>query len=169
MITNTGLMHLLRCGCRRQLSTSQMACFKFKLTEEMMRESADAQTKAVKKEPEKSLHAREGSLIMARVSHERHKNIIKCAVPKHRLNDLLLMYVRENDNVQALDDNGVANPGDWILLRRDESIPDKNVDHRVEKIVYTYGKYVDPITNRRSLGLYFDDDWEQLERIKIDI
>lgn len=154
---------------RRQFSTSKIAGFKFKLTEEMSKEFEEQQSKLKKDEPEQALHTKESSLIMGRVSHDRYKNIVKCAVPKYRLNEFLLMYIKENDNVQALDDNNVSNPGDWVLLRRDETIVDNNVRHRIEKVVHQYGNYIDPLTNRRSFGLYYDDDLERLEKIKIDI
>ena len=125
--------------------------------------------KDLKRVPEPAKHTQESSLIMGRVSHDKYKNIVKVAVPKHRLNEFLLLYVRENDDVQALDENNVCKPGDWVLLRRDESIMDKKVRHKVERVVYSYGKYIDPITGRRSLGLYFDDDMERLERIKLEM
>lgn len=157
-------------GCRH-LSLSHRLAFKFKLTEDAMKDYEERERikKESKVEPEKALHTKESPLIMARVSHDRYRNIVKCAVPKHRLNEFLLMYIRENDNVQAYDENNITNPGDWVLLRRDESISDENVRHIVDKVVYTYGNYVDPITGRRSCGLYFDDDLQRLEKIKIDI
>jgi len=106
---------------------------------------------------------------MARVSHERYKNIVKCAVPKHRLNPVLMMFRRENDDIQVIDDSNMSSPGDWVLVRRDDSIPDEDVKHRLERVVYQYGKYIDPLTNRRTLGLYYDDDMTHLERIKVDL
>lgn len=170
MIPNIATRSILKTGCR-QFSATPALSFKFKLTEEMSKQFEEKQAKerSMIKEPEKALHTLESSLVMGRVSSESYKNIVKCAIPKHRFNEFLSMYRRENDDVQALDGNMITNPGDWVLLRRDESLPDKNVRHVVEKVVYQCGKYVDPITNRRSLGLYFEDDWEQLERIKLDM
>lgn len=109
------------------------------------------------------------SLVMGKVSSERYKNIIKVGLPKYRLNEYLLMYVRELENVQAYDEKNECNPGDWILLRLQKEPLDKDVIHKVEKVVYRYGNFVDPITKRRSLGIYFDDDMERLEKIKLDI
>jgi len=135
---------------------------KFKLPDEYQK----TETKA---KPEQALHTKESSLIMARVSHERYKNIVKCAVPKHRLNPVLMMFRRENDDIQVIDDSNMSSPGDWVLVRRDDSIPDEDVKHRLERVVYQYGKYIDPLTNRRTLGLYYDDDMTHLERIKVDL
>lgn len=117
----------------------------------------------------KRLFSTYGPLIMAKVSSERFKKVVKCGVPKHRFNDLLLMFIRETYDVQALDSNGICKPGDWVLLRRNESIVDPSVTHEVERIIYSYGNWVDPVTGKRSLGLYFDDDIKRLEKIKVDM
>lgn len=144
--------------------------FKLKLTDEMVKEQYEKELASPKKpESPKALHTLESSLIMGRVSHERFDKVIKVAVPKHRLNDHLLLYVRENDNVQVYDERSECNPGDWILLRRQKEPIDKDVDHVVERVVYSYGNYVDPFTGRRSLGLYHDDDMEKLEKIKLEV
>lgn len=155
-------------GCR-QLSTTSQLGFKFKLTEEMSREYEKAK-EAVKEEvKEPALHTKQSPLIMGRVSSERYKSVIKVAIPKHRMNDMLLLYRRENDDIEAYDENNICQPGDWILLRRDETIVDKNIKHKVERVVHSYGNYVCPLTGRRSFGLYYDDDMERLERIKVEL
>lgn len=144
--------------------------FKFKLTDEMVREQEEKARNAPKKpEPEKALHTKESSLIMGRVSSDRYDKVIKVAIPKHRLNEHLLLYVRENDNIYALDEHNQCKPGDWILLRRQEKPIDEGVEHKVDRVVYYYGNYVDPITSRRSIGLYYDDDVRKLEEIKLDL
>lgn len=153
----------------RQFCTSPQLGFKFKLTEELSKAFEEKQKAKQKPPPEPALHTKLNSLIMGRVSHERYKKVVKVAIPKHRLNEYFLLYIRESDNVQALDDNDVCKPGDWVLLRRDEELPDQKVRHRVERVVYSYGKYIDPLTGRRSLGIYFDDDMDRLEKIKIEL
>lgn len=152
--------------CRR-LSTTPRMGFKFKLTDEMSKEFEDQQKSQKKSEPLLAQHTRSNTLIMGKVSSDRYKKVVKCGVPKHRFNDFLLMHVRENDDVQALDENDVCKPGDWVLLRREIDPVDKLVTHRVERIVYSSGHIIDPITNRRSFGLYFDDEMVQLEKMKI--
>lgn len=154
--------------CRRFCTSPQMG-FKFKLTDEMSKEFEKKQSAVKKPEPELAKHTKENSLIMGKVSHDRYKKIVKVGVPKHRINDLLLLYVRENDDVQALDENDVSRPGDWVLLRKEERPVDKNVTHRIERVVYSYGNIVDPITNRRTLGLHYDEDMLRLEKIKVDL
>lgn len=155
---------------RRCLHSSPRINFKFKLTDEMTQEFK--KTEAAKPKdptPQKALHTLESSLIMARVSHERYDKVIKVAVPKHRLNEAFLLYVRENDDILVYDEKSECNPGDWILVRRQEEPIDKDVEHKVESIVYSYGNYIDPLTGRRSFGLYHDDDIEKLEKIKLDL
>ena len=154
-----------------QLHTTSQLNFKFKLTEEMSRdfEEKKRQEEASKKKTEPALHTKENPIIMGKVSHDRYKDVVKVAIPKHRLNEHLLMYIRDLDNIQALDENNIANPGDWVLLRKDPELVDPKVTHKIERVIYSYGKYIDPITGRRSLGIYFDDDMERLERIKLDI
>jgi len=134
----------------------------------MLKQYEDKKRAEMKEEPDtRSLHAKESSLIMARVSSERYKKVIKVAVPKYRLNEYYLLYRKENDNLYAYDENDECKPGDWILLRRQKEPLDKGVEHKVERVVYQYGNYIDPLTNRRSYGLYYDDDIERLEKIKI--
>lgn len=157
----------------RDLSTSACLNFKFKLTEEMSKEFEQKQLEKLKekeaKKPKPALHTIENSIIMGRVSSERYQNVIKVAIPKHRFNEHLVMYVRENDNILAYDKDNNCKPGDWILLRNTPELPDKKVTHTVERVIHSYGKYIDPITGRRSLGLYYDDDMERLEKIKVDL
>lgn len=170
------MLHLRQ--CRPSLNSVAIRCFnttpklkfKFKLTDEMVKEYQDKQA-AIPKEapPPKALHTLEGSLIMGRVSHERHEKVIKVAVPKHRLNEHFLLYVRENDDVQVYDENSECKPGDWILMRRQKEPIDKDVEHIVERVIHSYGNYIDPLTGRRSFGLYHDDDIEKLEKIKLKI
>lgn len=105
---------------------------------------------------------------MGKVSSDRYKKVVKCGVPKHRFNEFLSLYIRESYDVQALDENDICKPGDWVLLRQKETV-DTKVTHEVERVVYSYGHYIDPITNKRSLGLYFDDDMKQLEKIKVEM
>lgn len=170
------MLHLKQCGplinsvSVRCLNTTPKLKFKFKLTDEMVKDFQEKQA-AIPKEPPppKALHTLESSLIMGRVSHERHDKVVKIAVPKHRLNEHFLLYVRENDNVQVYDENSVCNPGDWILVRRQKEPIDKDVEHVVERVVYSYGNYIDPLTGRRSFGMYHDDDIEKLEKIKLEI
>lgn len=107
-------------------------------------------------------------LLMARVSSDRFKSVVKVAVPKHRLNDLLLLYVRENDDIQAHDENNICKAGDWVLLRRQTNPIDPLIAYKVERVVYSYGNLVDPLTKRRSYGLYYDDEIRKLEDIKVE-
>lgn len=149
---------------------SHMRNFKFKLTDEAVKEFEEKRkNKPEDSGQEKALHTKESSLIMGRISSDRFKQVVKVGVPKHRLNDCFLLYVREQDNIYALDENNLCKPGDWVLLRRQESPIDKNVEHKVERVVHQYGKYIDPITGRRTYGIYYDDDVERLERIKLDL
>lgn len=106
---------------------------------------------------------------MAKVSSDRYQKVVKCGAPKHRFNDFILMHIREGYDVQALDANHICQPGDWVLLRQRDDLPDKSVTHEVEKVVYSAGHYICPITNKRSLGLYYDDDMKKLERIKVEL
>ena len=154
--------------CRRICTSPQMG-FKFKLTEEMSKDFEQKQAEIKKPEIQLAKHTIENSLIMGKVSHDRYKKVVKVGVAKHRMNDFLLMYIRENDDVQALDENDVSQPGDWVLLRKEENPVDKAVTHKVERVVYSYGNIVDPITNRRTLGLYYDEDMIRLEKIKVDL
>lgn len=171
MILNNSRFVISNLVKTRCIHTSAQMNFKFKLTEEMSREFEEKQKAKLEAQipPEKALHTRESSLIMGRVSHERYKNVVKIGVPKHRFNDYLNMYIREQDNVQAFDEKNECKPGDWVLLRRTSEPIDVDVEHKIEKVVYQYGNYIDPITKRRSLGLYFDDDMEKLEKIKLDL
>lgn len=160
--------------CRSKLfSLSQVRTFKMKLTEELIQEG-EAKRRAAEEEakrhlPEKASHTKESSLIMGRVSSERYNKVVKIGVPKHRLNELLLLYLSEQDNVYAYDELDECKAGDWVLLRRQKEPVDEGVEHKVERIVYHYGKFIDPITNRRSMGFYFEDDYERLEKIKLDL
>lgn len=155
---------------KRNIITTPTVAFKFKLTEEMTREFEDSELAKNKKEPPpQALHTKEGSLIMGRVSSERFRKVVKVGIPKHRLNNHLLMFFREIDDIYAYDEDDSCKPGDWILLRRQKEPLDKDVMHTVERVVYSYGNYVDPITGRRSLGLYYDDDFEKLEKIKLEL
>lgn len=143
--------------------------FKFKLTEEMSREFEERQEANKKPESPMALHTKENTIIMGKVSHDRYQNVVKVGVPKHRLNEFLLLYVRENDNVQALDENNITKPGDWVMLRKIEDPVDQKVTHTVERVLHSYGHFVDPLTNRRTLGIFYDDDIEKLERIKMEL
>lgn len=134
----------------------------------MSREFEEKMKAEKKPESPPALHTKENPLIMGKVSSDRYKNVIKVGVPKHRLNDVLLMYIRENDDVQALDAENICKPGDWVLLRRDPEPVDERVSHIVERVVHSSGHFVDPLTNRRTLGIYYDDDLVDLERIKMD-
>lgn len=155
----------------RGIHTSpRLLSFKLKLTDELIQKSAEEQkNKQAKPQPEKALHTRESSLIMGRVSSDRYEQVIKVGIPKHRLNDRFLLYVREQDNVHALDENNLCKPGDWVLLRRQEKPIDEGVEHKVERVVYQYGKYIDPTTGRRTYGIFYDDEVERLEKIKLDL
>lgn len=154
----------------RSFATTSRLDFKFKLTDEMVKkELEEKKLREKKEEPVQALHTKESPLIMGRVSSEGYKNIIKVGIPKHRLNELLLMYIRENDDIQVFDENNLCKPGDWILIRRLPVSLDPTVHHKVERVVYSYGNYVDPLTGRRSFGLYYDDDIRRLERIKVEV
>lgn len=154
----------------RCFATSSRMQFKFKFTDEMAAEfKAKKAAEEKKPEPELAQHTRESSLIMARVSSERYQKIIKVGVPKHRLNEFLLMYIRESESIYAYDELEECQPGDLVLLRRQTETTDDIVNHKVEKVVYTRGKFIDPLTGRRSFGLYYDDDVEKLEKIKLDV
>jgi ribosomal protein S17 len=155
--------------CTRGIRTTPQLGFKFKLTEEMSREYEEKQKANQKPESPKALHTKENTLIMGKISHDRYKKVVKVGVPKHRLNEFLLMYIRELDNVQALDENDICKPGDWVLLRKIDDPVDPKVTHKIERVVHSYGNYVDPLTNRRTLGIHYDDDIERLERIKMDM
>uniref|UniRef100_A0A6G1SJP3 Uncharacterized protein C05D11.10 n=1 Tax=Aceria tosichella TaxID=561515 RepID=A0A6G1SJP3_9ACAR len=161
--------HLLFNQCARGICTTPQLGFKFKLTDEMSREFEEKQLAKKKPESPMAHHTKENTIIMGKISHERYKKVVKVGVPKHRLNEFLLFYVRENDNVQALDENDIAKPGDWVLLRKIDKPIDEKVTHTVERVVHSYGNYVDPLTNRRTLGIYYDDDIEKLERIKMEL
>lgn len=156
---------------RRCLFTSPKVCFKFKLTEESSRAYEEKKKKELEaqEQPKFAPFTLESPLIMGRVSHDRYNKVVKVAVPKHRLNEYLTMYIRDLDHIQAHDEDGISSPGDWILLKRLEKPIDKGVEHKVFKIVHKYGRYIDPITGRRSLGIYFDDEFERLEKIKLDV
>ena len=169
MLTQIGLTRTLLSQYTRGICTTQHMNFKFKLTEEMSREFEEKKLAQKKPESPKATHTKENSVIMGKISHDRYKNIVKVGVPKHRLNDFLMLYVRENDNVQAIDENTVTKPGDWVLLRKIENPVDEKVTHQVERVIYSYGNYVDPLTNRRTFGIYYDDDIEKLENIKMDL
>lgn len=162
------LLNLVNTRC---LATTPRSLFKFKLTEELSRQFEEGQKKKLEAQepPETALHTRESSLIMGRVSHDHYEKVIKVAVPKYRLNEFLMMYVKEKDDIQAYDENLICKPGDWILLRRLEKPIDEGVEHKVEKVVFQYGKYIDPTTGRRSLGLFYDDEIETLEQIKLEL
>lgn len=170
MISHLSLTRaLLNQCCRRQLGTTSQLNFKFKLTEDMSKEFEEKQKAKEKPPSPMARHTKENTLIMGKVSSDRYQKVIKVGVPKHRLNDLLLLFVRELDNVQAHDENDVCKPGDWVLLRRDPDPVDKTVTHKVERVVHSYGNWVDPITNRRAFGIYYDDDRAKLEKIKMDL
>lgn len=164
MLIRRGLMQA------RHFATSSRMQFKFRFNEEMEKEYLSKKEQEPKEPPpELALHTRESSLIMARVSSDRYQKVIKVGVPKHRLNEFYLLYIREQDSIYAYDENDQCKPGDWVLLRRQDEPLDTNVSHKVERIVYTHGRYIDPLTGRRSLGLYYDDDVEKLEKIKLEI
>lgn len=155
--------------CKRALSTTPRLGFKFKLTDELVKEYEEKERSKPKEQPVYALHTRESSLIMGRVSSDRFEKVIKVGVPKHRFNEYFLLYVREQDNIQAFDRDGLCKPGDWVLLRKQEVPLDEGVEHEVVRIVYSYGNYVDPITGKRSMGIYFEDDVEKLEKIKLEL
>lgn len=168
MLPNISLTRPIITQCFRNLATTSQLGFKFKLTEEMSREFEEKKKAEMKPESPQALHTKENTLIMGKVSSDRYKNVIKVGVPKHRLNEVLLLYIRENDDVQALDAENICKPGDWVLLRRDPNPIDKRVTHTVEKIVHSRGHYVDPLTNRRTFGIYYDDEVTRLEKIKME-
>lgn len=157
----------------RQLQTTSIQNFKFKFTEDMAREQEKKmkikEEEDAKKQPEQAITTKETTLLMGRVSDDRYKSVVKIGVPKHRLNEYFLMYIREQDSVYALDENNIAKPGDWVLIRKKTDIPDKKVTHIVDKVIYKMGNLVDPLTNKRSLGLYYDEDYRELEKIKLDL
>lgn len=165
MLIRRGLIQA-RCFC-----TSPNMQFKFKFTDEMAKEYKSKKEQEEKPPaPVLAQHTRESSLIMARVSSERYNQVIKVGVPKHRLNEYYLLFVREQDSIQAYDEHNECSPGDWVLLRRlSDTDIDPEVRHKVERVVYKHGKYVDPLTGRRSLGYYYDDDIEKLEKIKLEV
>lgn len=155
---------------KRFLSVTPRLDFKFKLTSELIKEYEEKERAKPRKElPPLALHTQTASLIMARVSSERFNKVIKVGVPKHRLNEFLVFYIRETDTIHAYDENDICKPGDWVLLRRQKEPIDTDVHHKVERVVYSYGNWIDPLTGRRSFGMYYDDDMEKLEKIKIDI
>lgn len=152
----------------RKISTTPRSDFKFKLTEEMSRELEEKQKAEKRHESPKATHTVANAIIMGKISHDRYKKIVKVGVPKHRLNEFLLLYVREHDDVQAIDENDQTKPGDWVILRKIDDPIDPKVTHRIEQVVHRYGNYVDPLTNRRTLGIYYDEDVEKMEMIKMD-
>lgn len=153
----------------RKFCTTSHVGFKFKLTEEMSKKFEEEQKAKRDPEPELAGTTKENDLLMGRVSSDRYKQVVKIGVPKHRLNTHYLLFVRETDNVQALDANEIAKPGDWVLLRRDPDAVDEKVPFVIEKVIYSYGKLMDPLTGRRSFGIYYEDDLEQLEKIKLEV
>lgn len=177
-LANLAAIGIARCKSRH-FSTSHMLniTIKFNVTEDMYKEyeknkKAQQEQKAIskkKKEKPPSKHTLENPLIMGKVSSERYEKVVKVAVPKHRLNETFLLFVRENDNILVYDEKMQCKPGDWILMRRQAEAFDVDVMHKVERVLYPYGNFVDPLTNRRSLGLYYDDDMERLETIKLDL
>lgn len=106
---------------------------------------------------------------MGRVSDERYKQVVKIGVPKYRLNEYYLIFVKEQDNVQALDADNISKPGDWVLIRRNPDAVDEKVPFVIEKVVYSYGNYIDPLTGKRAFGIYYDEDLERLEKIKLEV
>lgn len=110
-----------------------------------------------------------GSLIMGRVSHDRYRNVVKIGIPKHRFNSHICMYFREQESIYALDEGNICASGDWVLLRKQASPIDEGVNHKVEKLVYKYGEWIDPLTGRRSLGIHYDDEMRRLEEIKLQV
>lgn len=110
-----------------------------------------------------------GNLIMARCGHGGYNKVIKAGVPQHVFDDYHNMFVRKSINIKAYDEKQLCKPGDWVLLRQTEEPIDVDVDHIVERVVYNYGNYTDPLTGRRSLGLHYDEDVSKLENIKIDL
>lgn len=175
MLANTGLFlrKIQGVTSKRQFYQSSVMNFKFKFTETMARDEElklkQKEEEELKKKARPALHTYDSSLIMGRVSHDRYKKVVKIGVPKHRLNEYYLLYVKEQDNVYALDEKNLTNPGDWVLLRRNHEISDEKVTHVIEKVVYKYGHYVDPITKKRSSGLYFDEDKEEYEKVKLQL
>lgn len=172
MLTN-GTLHRFKLSTMRYISTSPRSEFKFKLTDELVKKCEEEQKRKKKEietsKPQKALFTLNSPLIMGKVSSERYKKVIRVGIPKHRLNEHLLMYFRDLDNVYAYDCKDECDAGDWVLLKKDSEFEDEQVTHKIDRIVYKHGNYIDPITGRRSLGLYYDDDIEELEKIKIDI
>lgn len=165
-----GSRHIISAANRRTLTTTRSVNFKFKLTDEMSEEFERQQQEklAAQKLPQLAESTLASSLLMGRVSDVRYKQVVKIGVPKHRLNPMLLLYVRETDEVQVYDENNLCKPGDWVLIRKWPESTDKAVTHKVEKVVHEHGNYVDPLSGRRAFGLYYDDDLEKLEQIKLD-
>lgn len=155
-------------GIRKFCATPTVG-FKFKLTEDMSKQFEEDQKAKKKPDPPLAITTKENNLLMGRVSHERYKQVVKIGVPKHRLNTHYLLFVRETDNVQALDPNDIAKPGDWVMIRRDPDTVDERVPFVIERVIYSRGEWIDPLTGRRSFGIYYDDDLEQLEKIKLEV
>lgn len=155
--------------CARKFSTSEHLGFKFKLTDELMKKYEEQQRAKKKPPPELALTTKESPLLMGRVSHDRYNQVVKIGVPKHRLNEYYLLFVKEKDDVQALDANNISKPGDWVLIRRDPNPMDEKVPFVIERVVYSYGNYIDPLTGKRSFGVYYDEDMERLEKIKLEV
>lgn len=155
---------------RRHISTSNSHGFKFKLTEEISEQYEQEQKKKKDQEsaPTLSKPTLESSILMGKVSSDRYQKVIKIGVPKHRMNQILNMWIRETDNVYAYDEHDECKPGDWVIIEK-KTLSDPKVTHQVKRVTYKSGNWVDPITGRRAFGIYYDDDLEKLEKIKIDL
>lgn len=162
---------LIQAAAKRYFSTTPrlLRVIKFDITKEQINEyDAKRDEERQKSRAPTKPKISSSPLLMGKVSSERNNKIIKVGVPKHTLNNFVLMYIRKLDNIYVHDDLN-CKPGDWILIRKAEKQIDVDVEHFVERIVYKYGKYIDPITNRRSFGLYYEDDIERLEKIKLEL
>lgn len=92
------------------------------------------------------------SLVLGKVWSSTMKQTIKVGVPRLKFDPFLNMHFREPDPLLVHDPEEKCKPGDWILIREMPQRLSLQVNHRVEKIVYSAGKVIDPITGKQALG-----------------
>nr|CAB3263996.1 28S ribosomal protein S17, mitochondrial-like [Phallusia mammillata] len=89
------------------------------------------------------------ALAFGKVVYKPLPNRARVQVALNRLNEILLVYIRETHTLDVHDQSGKSRPGDLVLLKKFNDPEFKFETHTIKEIVFPVGAVVDPITGLR--------------------
>uniref|UniRef100_A0A0N5A244 28S ribosomal protein S17, mitochondrial n=1 Tax=Parastrongyloides trichosuri TaxID=131310 RepID=A0A0N5A244_PARTI len=82
---------------------------------------------------------------------------------QNEFNDYIKKYHAKSYDYWALDTKSNIKVGDIVLIKHLESQsqkPSMNVAHQVDRVIFTFGNIIDPVTGRRVIENKFADEIE---------